>query len=285
MLSFFLRFRQSILLFILLVTSLILMTSHANQGAGFQVITSGLFEVTAAMESWLSSLIKGVGNLYHGHIHLVGVEKENRVFREQIAVFHDQLNRLREIEIENNRLKELLKFQESVPYTMVTGRVVGKSDNSWSRTLILNAGSLSGVAKGMAVVRPEGVVGKVLSVSPHYSLVQLLIDGNSAIPGLVQRTRAQGIVEGKITNLCRVKYLDRLADVRMGDLVLSSGLGGVYPKGLVIGTVTSVQKKSYGLFQDVLVSPAVDFSRLEEAFVVKDSRLPDDDQPFKSVQE
>lgn len=285
MLSFFLRFRQSILLFILLVTSLILMTSHANQGAGFQAITSGLFEVTAAMESWLSSLIKGVGNLYHGHIHLVGVEKENRVFREQIAVFHDQLNRLREIEIENNRLKELLKFQESVPYTMVTGRVVGKSDNSWSRTLILNAGSRSGVAKGMAVIRPEGVVGKVLSVSPHYSLVQLLIDGNSAIPGLVQRTRAQGIVEGKITNLCRIKYLDRLADVRMGDLVLSSGLGGVYPKGLVIGTVTSVQKKSYGLFQDVLVSPAVDFSRLEEAFVVKDSRLPDDDQPFKSVQE
>ncbi|PJA73107.1 MAG: rod shape-determining protein MreC, partial [Nitrospirae bacterium CG_4_9_14_3_um_filter_53_35] len=125
----------------------------------------------------------------------------------------------------------------------------------------------------------------VLSASPNYSLVQLLIDSNSAVPALVQRTRAQGIVEGKIADLCRIKYLDRLADIRKGDLVLSSGLGGVYPKGLVIGTVTSVQKKPYGLFQEVLVSPAVEFSRLEEAFVVKESRRPGDDQPFKSVQE
>jgi len=285
MLSFFLRFRQSILLFILLATSLILMTSHANQGAGFQALTSGLFEVTAAMESWLSSLVRGAGDLYHGHFRLSGVEKENRVLREEVAVLHDQLNRLQEIEVENKRIKALLKFQESAPYTMITGRVVGKSDNTWSRTLILDSGARAGVAKGMAVIRPEGVVGKVLSASPNYSLVQLLIDSNSAVPALVQRTRAQGIVEGKIADLCRIKYLDRLADIRKGDLVLSSGLGGVYPKGLVIGTVTSVQKKPYGLFQEVLVSPAVEFSRLEEAFVVKESRRPGDDQPFKSVQE
>lgn len=285
MLSFFLRFRQSILLFILLVTSLILMTSHANQGAGFQAFTSGLFEVTAAMESWLSSGVRGIGNSYHRHIHLVGVEKENRLLREQVTVLQEHLNRLHEIELENNRFKELLKFQESVPHSMITARVVGKSDNSWSRTLILNAGSRAGIAKGMAVTRPEGLVGKILSVSPHYSLVQLLIDSNSAIPGIVQRTRAQGIVEGKITDLCQIKYLDRLYDVRVGDMVLSSGLGGVYPKGLVIGTVASVQRKSYGLFQEVQVAPAVDLSRLEEVFVIQESRLPDDDQPFKSIQE
>ncbi len=283
--GFLIRFRQSVILFILLVTSLVLMTNHAKQGKAFQNLTSGLFELMATIETWISSLASGTIGIYTGYIQLVDAKQEQQRLRKKIGVFENKLSRLYEVEAENRRLMNLLSFQESVPFIMIPARVVGKDFNSWSRTIIVNEGSRSGIAAGMAVVRPEGVVGRIFSVSPNYALVQLTIDSNSAIPGVFQRTRAQGIVEGKITDLCRVKYLDRLADIKAGDLLVTSGLGGVYPKGLIIGTVSSIEKQPYGLFQDVAISPAVDFSRLEEVLVVKNSQLEEYDLQLERMQE
>lgn len=265
--------------------ALVLMTSYAEQGRGPRGLAAGLFEVTATLESWLSSLASGTADVYEGYIHLIGARKENKTLREKVALLENRLNRIQEIEIENRRLMELLDFQETVPFVMIPARVTGKDFNSWSRTLVVNEGSKAGVAAGMAVVRPEGVVGRVLSVSPNYALVQLVIDGNSDIPAIFQRTRAQAVVEGKITHLCEAKYLNRLADIQVGDVVISSGLGGAYPKGLLIGTVASVQKRPYGLFQEVTVKPAVDFSRLEEVFVVENKQLEEYDLQLKRSQE
>ncbi len=285
MLVFIIRFRRPILLFVLLMTSLVLMTSHAKDVKSFRGLTSGILEVTAVMGSWLSSAATGTVNLYTEYIDLVDTKKENRILRERIARLENNLNRLNEIEIENKRLMTLLDFQKSVPFYMTPAKVVGKGFNSWSRTMIINEGSKAGIDIGMAVVRPEGVVGRILSVSPHYALVQLLIDRNSDIPGIFQRTRAQAIIEGKINNQCQAKHLNRLADIQVGDTVISSGLGGVYPKGLLIGTVASVQKKPYGLFQDVMITPAVDFLQPEEVFVVRNSQLSEYDQQLKRIQE
>jgi rod shape-determining protein MreC len=283
--GFIIRFRQSVILFVLLVTSLVLMTTHAKHGKAFQSLTSGLFELTATIETWISSLASGTIGIYTGYIELVDAKRDQQKLRGKIGVFENKLSRLNEVEAENRRLMKLLSFQESVPFIMIPARVVGKDFNSWSRTIVINEGSRSGIASGMAVVRPEGVVGRIFSVSPNYALVQLTIDSNSAIPGVFQRTRAQGIVEGKITDLCQVKYLDRLADVKTGDLLITSGLGGVYPKGLIIGTVSSINKQPYGLFQDAAISPAVDFSRLEEVLVVKNSQSEEYDLQLERMQE
>ena len=268
MLGLILRFRQSLLLALLLLVSLSLMSSHANRAKGFHPVTAALFEVTAALGQGMGTVVQSAAGVWHRYVDLVGAREELAAERARAARLQEEIDRLREVELENRRLQELLGFEERVPYPMIPARVVGKDFNSWSRTLTLSPGRAAGIRSGMAVIRPEGVVGRVLSVSPHYALVQLVIDGGSDVPVIFQRTRTQGIVEGKITNQCRVKYLNRLADIRVGDRVVSSGLGGVFPKGLLVGTVTSVHKKPYGLFQEVTVTPAVDFATLEEVLVI-----------------
>ncbi len=279
------RFRHSLKLLLLLVVSLGLMTLHAGKEKGLHKPLSFLFEMTAWMESGLSRAALGTREMYSGYVDFVHVKGENRALVERVALLENKLHEQREVKLENERLRKLLAFQESVPFTLLPSKVIGKGFNSWSRTLLINQGRTAGVVEGMAVVRPEGVVGRVLTVSPSFSLVQLIIDSNSDIPAIFQRTRAEGIVEGKISNQCRVKYLNRIADVQEGDVVISSGLGGVYPKGLIVGSVFSVQKKPYGLFQEVTITPAVDFSRMEEVFVVRNDKLEEYELLMQRIEE
>ncbi|MDX1763064.1 MAG: rod shape-determining protein MreC [bacterium] len=279
------RFRHSLKLLLLLVVSLVLMTLHAGKEQGIQKHLTFLFEITAWMESGLSQVALGAREAWSGYFRLVHVKEENRALMERVALLENKLHEQQEVKLENERLRKLLAFQESVPFTLLPSKVIGKGFNSWSRTLLINQGRSAGVVEGMAVVRPEGVVGRVLTVSPNFSLVQLIIDSNSDIPAIFQRTRAEGIVEGKISNQCRVKYLNRIADVQEGDIVISSGLGGVYPKGLIVGSVFSVQKKPYGLFQEVIITPAVDFSRMEEVFVVRNDKFEEYGRLMKRIEE
>jgi rod shape-determining protein MreC len=122
----------------------------------------------------------------------------------------------------------------------------------------------------MAVVTSEGVVGRVIEVSLHTAKVLLITDPNSAMDVIVQRSRTQGIMEGKVEEVCVLKYVQKNEDVQVGDKVITSGLGGIFPKGLVTGTVTKVERKRPGIFQYIEVTPSVDFSRLEEVLILKE---------------
>ena len=126
--------------------------------------------------------------------------------------------------------------------------------------------------KGMAVISPEGVVGQILKTAPHYATVLLITDYNSAIDAIVQRTRAKAIVEGKEENRCQLKYLLRTEDVAVGDIVITSGLGGIFPKGLTVGEIRKVEKKGHGVFQYAELVPSVDLTKLEEVLIL--SALP-----------
>ena len=119
----------------------------------------------------------------------------------------------------------------------------------------------------MAVVVSEGVVGRVIEVSAHTAKVLLISDPNSAVDVIIQRSRAQGILEGRVEEFGILKYIQKSDDVQMGDKVITSGLGGIFPKGLIVGTVTKVERKRPGVFQYIEVTPSVDFSRLEEVLV------------------
>jgi rod shape-determining protein MreC len=125
------------------------------------------------------------------------------------------------------------------------------------------------VAKDMAVVTSDGVVGRVIEVSLHTAKVLLITDPNSAMDVIVQRSRTQGIMEGKVEEVCVLKYVQKNEDVQVGDKVITSGLGGIFPKGLMTGTVTRVERKRPGIFQYIEVTPSVDFSRLEEVLILK----------------
>jgi len=120
----------------------------------------------------------------------------------------------------------------------------------------------------MAVISAAGVIGQILKTAPHYATVLLITDYNSAIDSIVQRTRAKAIVEGKGENRCQLKYLLRTEEVAVGDAVVTSGLAGNFPKGLMVGEIKGVDKKGHGVFQYAELVPSVDLTKLEEVFVV-----------------
>jgi rod shape-determining protein MreC len=175
---------------------------------------------------------------------------------------------LRGIQGENRRLRKLLDFKESAGRTLLPAQVVGRDTRQWYSSILIDKGTKDGIQPEMAVICEEGVVGKVIEAGPSLSTVLLIIDGRSRVGGIVERTREAGIVEGSSFNTCRLNYLPRRSETRPGDRVLSSGLGGVYPKGLSVGEVTGVNEGEYGLFSYADVLPGVNFARLEEVLVI-----------------
>jgi rod shape-determining protein MreC len=152
----------------------------------------------------------------------------------------------------------------------ITGaRVIAYDPSLWSRCALLDQGQDHGVKRGLPVLAAGGIMGRVVETYAHYSKVMLIVDRNSGADAMVQRTRVRGILQGKGGNRCSLEYVPKSADVQVGDLVLASGLGGVYPKGMVFGKVNAANKKTQGVFQEIEVTPGVDLSALEEVVVVK----------------
>jgi len=193
---------------------------------------------------------------------------ENERLKRRILELEAERNRLLEAEATNRRLGELLDFRPNLPSGSVTAAIIGNSASTWFHSLILDKGSADGIRKGMAVVTPVGVVGQVVAVTSKSTKVLLVTDPHSGVDVLVQRSRARGIVSGSVDGDPIVKYVKRTDDIREGDRLVTSGLDGVFPKGMLVGTVVRVQKKKFGLFQDVTVSLAVDPARIEEVLVV-----------------
>jgi rod shape-determining protein MreC len=177
-------------------------------------------------------------------------------------------SRYLESELACQRLRKLLEMKSELPHSMLPARVVGLDPSGWFKTVFINKGTRDGVSKGMAVIAPEGIVGRIIGASGRYAKVLLIIDRSSDIDALVQRTRSRGIVEGETRESCRFKYIVRKADIKIEDTVISSGLDGLFTKGLRVGSISEISKPSSGLFQEVKVRPFVDFTRLEEVLVI-----------------
>jgi rod shape-determining protein MreC len=200
---------------------------------------------------------------------LRGYESENEKLRKRIQQLEAERNRLLEAEVTNRRLQQLLDFRSHLPSGSVTASIIANSASSWFKSCLLDKGSADGVGKGMAVVTPLGAVGQVVAVTARTAKVLLLTDANSGIDVLVQRTRARGIVSGSLDNGTVMKYVKRSEDIQEGDRLVTSGLDGVFPKGIMVGTVIKVRKQSLGLFQVIEILPAVRLAGTEEVLIVK----------------
>ena len=162
---------------------------------------------------------------------------------------------------------------------MVPANVVAEDLSPWFQAVIIDQGSASGIGPGMPVITDSGVVGVVVGTTPGASKVLLILGPQSRVDVYIQRTRARGSVRGRSQQDCELAYVLREEDVRPGDLVLTSGLAAVYPKGLVVGEVSRVERLPHGLFQHAELQPAVDFRKLEEVFVILERRqLPADEE-------
>lgn len=233
-------------------------------------------EPVSALLMWvlrpLQIVAQGTANWFIGiqenYLTMSGFKAENERLRLRIQDLEIERQRLLEADAVNRQLRQLLDFRAQLPPKPVTASIIANSASTWFQGCILDKGSSDGVEKDMAVVTPLGVVGKVVSVTRRSAKVILLTDANSGIDVLVQRTRSRGIVSGSLDNGTVLKYMKRSEDVQVGDRLITSGLDGVFPKGLLVGTVIKVDKLHLGLFQFVEVLPAVQSSRVEEVLVV-----------------
>jgi rod shape-determining protein MreC len=209
--------------------------------------------------------IKDFGDHYDT---LDGFRAENERLRKRVNSLEIERQRLLEADATHRRLQKLLDFRSELPAGAITASIIANSASSWFQSCMIDKGSADGVRRGMAVVTPLGVVGKVVAVTGSTAKVLLLTDPNSGIDVLVQRTRSRGIISGSLDNVTVLKYVKRSEDIQEGDRLITSGLDGVFPKGMLAGTVIKVRKLSLGLFQTVEVLPAVQSQNIEEVLIV-----------------
>jgi len=242
-----------------------------NEPLGWLVlwILAPLQTVSQGTVSW----IKGFGENYDT---LAGFKAENERLRKRIQSLEVEKQKLMEAGATNRRLQQLLDFRTHLFGNAITASIIANSATSWFQSCLLDKGTADGLRKGMAVVTPLGVVGQVISVTSRTAKVLLMTDPNSGIDVLVQRTRSRGIVSGSLESGTVLKYVKRSEEIQEGDRLITSGIDGVFPKGLMVGTVIKVRKQQLGLFQFVEVLPAVQSSHTEEVLVVAaDSGTPE----------
>lgn len=226
-----------------------------------------ILSMTGPVQAGFDSLIEGAAGTWNHYLYLVDTVDDNLLLMEENRALKAELTRSDEIRLENQRLRLLLDFKEAQEMATLPARVIAEDASSWFRTVTIDKGSEDGVTEGLPVVVAEGVVGRVVRSSGRYSRVLLITDASSAVATLLQDNRARGVCRGQ-GDLLTFDFVLRQEEVAPGDRVVTSGMGGVFPKGLVVGTVESVDRQEFGLFQTIVITPSVDFSHLEEVLVL-----------------
>jgi rod shape-determining protein MreC len=266
--SFLWRNRVLLTSGVLLILSLHLISTGVHPGDLAAAPQSAFLEVISPVDAAFTHLSEGASSIVGNYLDLLHVREENARLRLELARVTSDRARLAELEVENQHLGELLELKDALGTKAVAANVIGSDAAGLSRTLILGSGTNAGIRPGMAVVANQGVVGKIIAVSPNASRVLLIDDHNSALDGFDQRTRARGIVAGLVDDGVILKYADRSQDIRTGDTIVTSGLDGIFPRGLLVGTIKNVRREGPGLFLGVRIAPAVDFRQLEQVLIL-----------------
>ncbi len=228
------------------------------------------------VQGFFSQLGTRTVGFFYGIIDYQRLLEENQRIKDELSRRDNLRHQLLELQKENYRLREMLDFKVRTEYELLPAEVIARDPSHWFETITINKGYMDGVNQDMAVVTSEGLVGNIYFVSRNSSKVLLLTDSRRAVSALVQRSREPGtvgIVEGfpEMKGYLRMINLPPEANIQPGDTIISSGLGGVFPKGLIIGHVLETEKDQYGLLQRAIVQPAVNFNRLEEVFIVMEA--------------
>lgn len=262
------RFRRYGILLAVLLVSLLLLTVQTRGGGTGRAGELVAIAVTP-VQSLLVRIHRGALGFWANYIDWKAARRENTVLRgenEQLRVMSLQAGEARE---ENARLRRLLALKSRLPLATLAGEVIGREAGGWVRSLTVNRGRGDGIAQQTPVIVPDGLVGRVVQVHRGAAVIQLLNDPASTVGAVVLRTRTAGLVEGDAGGTVRFKFMARDgSSVAPGDLVVTSGLGTLFPKGLPVGRVVKIEDKGSALFHFAVLAPAVDFSRVEEVLLL-----------------
>jgi rod shape-determining protein MreC len=233
-------------------------------GLGYRMVD----ELVRPFQTLHQGVFSSLSNLWTDYVSLRQVRQQNKLLLERAQALESRNSALLEYEFENKSLRDLLAMKESRQLEGRVATVIGYDPSSWQRAIVVDKGSADGVTVGMAVVSGSGLVGQVTNVGRGSSRVLLITDPLSGVDALIQGNRARGIIEGNGYGACAWKFVLREEDVKIGDRVISSGLDGVYPRGLLIGVVTEVSSRPDSMFHDLVVRPGVDMEKIESVYLV-----------------
>jgi rod shape-determining protein MreC len=261
------RQRSGFLFLAMMLGHIILISAQVQSRQGVPVIEAVTFGFFAEVQRGSSTVVSGIRNLWAGYVGLRHVKAENETIKQQLAEARIELQEQRALADRARGLERLLEMRQAMPLRTAAASVIAAGATTEFRTLTLDKGSRDGVQTDMAVIAPEGVVGRIVVPSGLAAKVQLLIDRNAAAGALVERSRAHGLVVGSGGDRLRMDYVSEVSDVLVGDAVVTSGIDGIFPKGFTIGRVESIEK-SGNAYKQIIVRPAVNFSSLEEVLIV-----------------
>jgi len=227
-----------------------------------------LAELVSPFQSGANFLFRQLGSVSAGVGRLIATAQKDTRLEQRVDSLTREVARLKEAERENTILRTLLDLREKIPSGGVAARVVGRDIHHWNQSILLNKGGVDGIKKDDPVVSAGGLVGRIREVSPHLSRVLLITDPASGVGAVLQSSRLTGIVKGDLRGGCVISYLPRRVTISPGEKVVTSGLGRVYPPGLLIGTIDRVYRKKFGLYQSADLIPAAAFDRLEQVMVI-----------------
>jgi len=211
--------------------------------------------------------VSGIRGVWSGYVGLRHARSENEELKRQLGAIQVELQEQRALADRTRGLEKLLEMREQLTLKTTGADIIGAAATPDFRTVTIDKGSTSGLKADMAVIAPAGVVGRIVVPSARSAKVQLLVDRNAAAGALIERSRAQGVVVGSGDERLQMDYVSEVSDVVAGDVVVTSGIDGIYPKGFVIGRVEAVEK-SGGAYRRITIKPAVDFRSIEEVLVV-----------------
>ena len=266
------RYRDVFIAFLLFVLPFLFYLSNAKSQREHHFLDKLVVWVSSPVQWTVLTGLDGVTSIWSNYIGLIHVNQENQHLEKENDKLRLQLIEMEEYKIEALRLRKELAMQNQFEErNVLSAQVIGISPSPLFRSIRINVGTMDGVLLGQAVLSAEGVVGRVAATSWKHADVMLIVDGNSSVDVFVQRSRVRARIRGlgKDDGMgLEFEYLTRTADIEPGDIVLASGLGSIYPKGFLLGRVLRVESRAFGLHQDAIVEPAVDFSSLETVSVV-----------------
>jgi rod shape-determining protein MreC len=273
MIKYLKQYQFYITLFLFVLIPVIAIDTSTRSPRDYRFYDRAIVKLTSPVQASITWALEKIASGFENYIYLWHTHRDNLALLDENRKLLNSIANLREIQQENIRLKKFLRFEETFKLETVVARVIAKDVATDFRSIRINRGEDSGIKKNMAVVTEEGIVGRVLRTTPTTSDIVTVLDPYSAVDAIVERSRARGVVEGLTDDSCQLKYALRTDDIQPGDFLISSGLGGIFPKGIAVGTVSKVNRQPYGITQEVEVKPSVDFAKLEEVLVVKNGAL------------